>query len=61
MVGFLFLMHIAYASINLNSNCQLKTTQPLMTIKSIVESAWAEDMRQFLYHLEPDTSLEKKN
>ena len=27
-----------------NSNCQLKTTQPLMTTKSMVESAWAEGM-----------------
>ena len=32
---------------------QLKTTQPLMTTKSMVESAWAEDMGQFLYHLDP--------
>ena len=35
-----------------------------MTIKSMVESAWVEDMGQFLYHLDPDTrkitrSLEK--
>ena len=28
-----------------------KTTQHLMTDKSMVESAWAEDMGQFLYHL----------
>ena len=26
-----------------------------MTTKSIVESAWVEDMGQFLYHLDPDT------
>ena len=26
-----------------------------MTTKSIVESPWAEDMGQFLYHLNPDT------
>ena len=25
-----------------------------MTIKSMVVSAWAEDMGQFLYHLNPD-------
>ena len=36
-----------------------------MTTKSMVESAWAEDMGQFLYHLDPNTrkitrSLEKK-
>ena len=35
-----------------------------MTTKSKVESAWAEDMEQFFYHLNPDTrkitrSLEK--
>ena len=35
-----------------------------MTIKSMIESAGAEDMGQFLYHLDPDTrkitrSLEK--
>ena len=26
-----------------------------MTTKSTVESAWVEDMGQFLYHLDPDT------
>ena len=26
-----------------------------MTTKSIVESAWAEDMGQFPFHLDPDT------
>ena len=26
-----------------------------MTTKSMVKSAWAEDMGQFLYHLDPDT------
>ena len=36
-----------------------------MTTKSMVESAYAEDMGQFLYHLDPDTrkitgSLEKR-
>ena len=25
-----------------------------MTTKSMVESAWAEDMGQFFYHLDPD-------
>ena len=45
-------------------NSQLKTTLPLMTTKSMVESAWAGDMGQFLYHLDPDArkitrSLEK--
>ena len=30
-------------------------TTPLMTTKSMVESAWAEEMRQFLYHLDPLT------
>ncbi len=40
---------------NKNSNCQLKTTLPLITTKSMVESAWAEDMGQFLYHLDLDT------
>ena len=35
-----------------------------MTIKSMVESTWAEVMGQFLYHLDPNTrkitrSLEK--
>ena len=42
---------------------QLKITQLLITTKSMVESAWAEDMGQFLYHLDPNTrkirSLEK--
>ena len=32
-----------------------KTTIPLLTIKSMVESPWTEDMGQFLYHLDPDT------
>ena len=32
-----------------------QTTRPLMTTKSMVESAWTEDMGQFLYHLDPDT------
>ena len=31
-----------------------QTTQPLMTTKSMVESAWADDMGQFLYHLDSD-------
>ena len=26
-----------------------------MKTKSMVESAWAEDMEQLLYHLDPDT------
>ena len=26
-----------------------------MMTKSMVESTWAEDMGQFLYHLDPDT------
>ena len=26
-----------------------------MTTKSMVESAWAEDIGQFLYYLDPDT------
>ena len=26
-----------------------------MTTKSMVESAWAEDMGQFFYHLDPDS------
>ena len=34
-----------------------------MTTKSMVESTWAEDMEQFLYHQDPDSrkirSLEK--
>ena len=34
-----------------------------MTIKSMTESAWAEDQGKFLYHLDPDirkiTRLEK--
>ena len=30
-------------------------TQPLTMTKSMVESAWAEDMGQFLYHLDPNT------
>ena len=43
---------------------QLKTTLFLMMTKSMIESDWAEDMGQFLYHLDPDTkkitrSLEK--
>ena len=33
----------------------LQTTLPLMTTKSMVESAWAEDMGHFLYHVDPDT------
>ena len=41
---------------NKNSNCQLKTTLLLMMTKSMVESALAENMEQFLYHLDPDTS-----
>ena len=41
-----------------------QTTRPLMTTKSMVKSAWVEDMGQFLCHLDPDTrkitrSLEK--
>ena len=38
-----------------NSNSQIKTTLPLVMTKSMVESAWAEDMGQFLYHLDPNT------
>ena len=30
-------------------------SQPLMSTKSMVESAQAEDMGQFLYHLDPNT------
>ena len=45
-------------------NSQLKTTLPMMITKSMIESAWAEDTGQFLYHLDSDTrkitrSLEK--
>ena len=36
-------------------NSQLKTTLVLMTTKIMVESAWAEDMGQFRYHLDLDT------
>ena len=31
-----------------------------MTTKSMVESAWAEDMGQFLYNLDPDTRENNK-
>ena len=31
-----------------------KVLLPLMTVKSMVESAWAEDMGQFLYHQDLD-------
>ena len=44
---------------NQNNKTQTKlsaqTMQPLMTTKGTVESTWAEDMWQFLYHLDPDT------
>ena len=30
-----------------------QTTLPLMTTKCMVESAWGEDMGQFLYQLDP--------
>ena len=30
-------------------------TLPLMMIQSMVNSAWAEYIGQFLYHLDPDT------
>ena len=32
-----------------------QTTWPLIKNKRIVESAWAEVMGQFLYHLDPNT------
>ena len=38
-----------------NSNYQLKTILPLMTTKSMVKSAWAGNMGQFLYHLDSNT------
>ena len=31
-----------------------------MTNKSMVERAWAEDMGQFLYHIDPDTKKIKR-
>ena len=37
-----------------NTHSQLKTTLPLMTPESMAERAWAEDIGQFLYHLDPD-------
>ena len=37
------------------NSSQLKITLPLMTIKSMIESTWAEDMGQFLNNLDPDT------
>ena len=47
-------------------NSQLKIILPLMMSESIVKSTWAEDMGEFLYHLDPDTRkvtsiLEKKS
>ena len=32
----------------------------LMTTKSMVKSAWAEDMEQFLYHQDADTKKVKR-
>ena len=46
--------------INKNSNCPLKTTLRLMTIKSMVKRVWAEDMGQFLYYQIPTKQKQGK-
>ena len=46
-----------FKCLNKKSNCQLKTKLPLMTTKSMVKRAWAEDMGQFLYPLDHDTRI----
>ena len=40
---------------NFSSLLETQTKWPLMTTKNLVESAWAEDMGQFLYYLDLDT------
>ena len=57
---------LCYNNNSKNLNNKLKTTLPLMKTKSMVESAWAENMGQSLYCLDPNTkkntrSLKKRN
>ena len=42
-------------TLQISKTIKTQTTLPLMTTKSKVESTWAEDKGQFLYHLDPNT------
>ena len=55
MCGTLFIIYDFLQVSLLFFLCQLKTKLPLMTTKSMVESAGTEDMGQLFYHLDPDT------